>query len=314
MVRTPVSPGRTLVTGANGHLGRRLLRHLSSDSAADVPRALVRSRSAADALADLPGATRVEVWIADYGDGAALEGAASGCERVVHLVGILKETSRSRYVDAHEGATRALARAAANAGVRRIVYLSILGADPDSRNACLASKGRAERILLEGKVPATLLRVPMVLGPGELAARALAARAKARFAWLVDGGRSLEQPLDADDLVRAILSALSDDSGDHRVLELAGPECLPRRELLARAAGVLGTRPSVLPLPYPLARLAAGALEALLPNPPLTRAMLEVLEHDDRVDPAAACRTLGLELTPLDRTLRRCLEADRDGA
>jgi hypothetical protein len=67
-----------------------------------------------------------------------------------------------------------------------------------------------------------------------------------------------------------------------------------------------------VPIPYALARLAARAFEALSANPPLTPAMLGVLEHDDRLDPKPACRALGLQLTPLDETLRRCLETPRD--
>lgn len=306
-----VDPGRTLVTGANGRLGRRLLRHLAARGPDAVPRALVRTRAAADALANLPGAARVEVWTTDYGDAAGVADAVLGCERVVHLVGILKETPTSRYADAHERATHVLARAAEGAGVRRLVYLSILGADRASPNPCLASKGRAERILLESKVPSTVLRVPMVLGPEEIAARALLARATAPVVWLVRGGVSLEQPLDAEDLVRGVMSALEDDSGTHRVLDLAGPESLSRRALVERAAARLGRRPRVVPIPYAAARLAARAFEALLPDPPLTRAMLDVLEHDDGVDPEPACRVLGLDLTPLDETLRRCLEPAR---
>jgi len=62
------------------------------------------------------------------------------------------------------------------AGTRleRIVYLSILGSLPDSPNPCLASKGRAERMLLEDRVAATVLRVPMVIG-GESAGAHLCA-------------------------------------------------------------------------------------------------------------------------------------------
>jgi NADH dehydrogenase len=303
-----VDSGRTLVTGANGRLGRRLLRHLAARGPGAVPRALVRTRAAADALANMPGAPRVEVWTADYADAAGVADAALGCERVVHLVGILRETPSSRYVDAHERATRVLARAAESAGVRRLVYLSILGANPASPNACLASKGRAEAILLESKVPSTVLRVPMVLGPDEIAARALRARTAARVVWMVRGGASLEQPLDAEDLVGGVVRALADGSGTHSVLDLAGPVSLSRRALVERAAARLGRRPIIVPIPYAAAYLAARVFEALLPDPPLTRAMLEVLEHDDGVDPEPACRALGLQLTPLDETLRRCLE------
>ena len=297
---------RVLVTGANGHLGRRLLRELAARG--DAPRALVRSRAAADALARIAGAAPIEVWTADYADAGSIEEAATGCTHVVHLVGILKESPTSRYVDAHERASRAIALAAERAGATRVVTVSILGTDPESRNACLRSKGRAERILLEGKVPVTVLRVPMVLGPGEHAAAALRARAAARVVWLVRGGASLEQPLDADDLVRAVLHALDDDSGAHRVLDLAGPESLTRRALVLRAAAILGKEPLIVPVPGWLARLCARGL-GLLPSRPLTLPMLEVLEHDDRVDPAPACRALRLELAPLDATLRRVLEA-----
>jgi hypothetical protein len=60
-------------------------------------------------------------------------------------------------------------------------------------------------------------------------------------------------------------------------------------------------------------RLGAALAETLFANPPLTTPMLGVLEQDDRIDPRDACRRLGLELTPLDVTLRRCL-LDAEGA
>ena len=47
--------------------------------------------------------------------------------------------------------------------------------------------------------------------------------------------------------------------------------------------------------------------EKLLANPPLTRAMLGVLDHDDDIDPKPACDALGIQLTPLDETLLRCV-------
>jgi len=44
-------------------------------------------------------------------------------------------------------------------------------------------------------------------------------------------------------------------------------------------------------------------LERILPNPPITRAMFDILQHDDHVDTDAFCQKLGLELIPLDTTL-----------
>ena len=70
-------------------------------------------------------------------------------------------------------------------------------------------------------------------------------------------------------------------------------------------------RPRVLSLPVGLGIVAAGVLERLSQNPPVTRAMLGVLDHDDNIDPSPACELLGLTLTPLDEAIGRCIGADR---
>jgi NADH dehydrogenase len=304
--RAPAEP--VLVTGANGHLGRRLLERLAHEPRGRRPaRALVRSRAAAAVLERLPDDVRPEIRVIDYTDADALALAAQGCAGAVHLVGILRETRSSRYSEAHEAATRALVVAAARAGLCRIVYLSILGSHPDSRNACLASKGRAEQILLAGATPAVVLRVPMVIGEGDFVARTLRAQARASLVPLLAGGSSREQPIDAEDVVAAILAALDRPGLGPLALDLAGPESLSRRELLLRSARLWGTRPRVLPIPYALEHAFAFAAEKLLASPPLTRAMLGVLAHDDDIDPKPACDRLGISLTPLDETLRRCL-------
>ncbi len=94
---------------------------------------------------------------------------------------------------------------------------------------------------------------------------------------------------------------------DDTVLELAGPVSLSRSELTRRCASVLGRSTRVISLPLFFGLLLAGLLERLLANPPVTVAMLGVLDHDDRVDPEPACHILGIELTPLDEVLARCL-------
>jgi len=303
--------GRILVTGANGHLGIRLIRSLaSSGSAPSEVRALVRSQRAAKALDDLPQGCRPDLRIVDYGDAEAIEDAARGCDRIVHLIGILKETGNARYLDAHETASSVLTRAAERAGAHRIVYMSILGADPAAENACLASKGRAEQILLRGRVPVTVLRVPMVLGPGEIAAFALRNKIRAFLVPLVNGGAALEQPIDAEDVTRAIESTLAEGASEDTVLDLAGPESITHRELVCRAAKLIAKEPRFLPVPLALVSLFARLAQRITTNPPLTPAMLGVLERDDHIDPGPACARLGLTLTPLDETLRRCLREE----
>ena len=303
-----IDENRVLVTGANGVLGRQLLRTVAG--AGGRPAAVVRSESAAETLATLPDELRPETHIVDYRDVPGLTKAMAGRELVIHLVGILKESKRSRYAAAHEEASTAVAEAARATDIQRIVYLSILGSHPEAANACLASKGRAEVLLLEHAVPATVIRLPMVLGDGDMASRALRGEAQAKLLPLMAGGRSFEQPIDADDVVSAILAACERPELADRSLDLAGPESLPARELILRAAALYGNRPRFFPLPVPMARFFARTVERFSDDPPVTEAMLDVLLHDDRIDPEPAARALGITLTSLDTMLARRVGPD----
>jgi NADH dehydrogenase len=296
-----------LITGANGQLGRRLIERFARCDPPVRARAVVRSQRAAASLDDLPESAGLERVVLDYRDEAALTGAARGCRHAVHLVGIIKEGSNSSYEDAHEASSRAIASAAAAAGLHRVVYLSILGANPASNNPCLGSKGRAEQILLESKTPALILRVPMVLGPGDTTSRIVRAEAQARLLPLMGGGSSRAQPIYADDVIEAIVAGTSRADLDDVSLDLAGPESLPQRELIERAASLYGRRPRVVAIPPRVLGWLAGLAERLMANPPFTRSSLEVIHEDDDVDPESARRRLGIELTPLDEILRRCV-------
>ena len=302
--------GRILLTGANGHLGRLVIRALAGHSAAAPVRAVVRSERAAKSLDDLPSPERREVQVIDYRDRAGLEEAAQGCDAAIHLVGVLKQTRSNRYEDAHERPARTLSLACAAAGVSRIVHTSIQGADAASRNDCLASRGRADDILLASPVPAVILRVPMVLGPGDAATDALRRQATSGRTSLVRGGATIEQPIAASDLVAALLAATQPAVPGNSLIELGGPESLTHRALVERAAAILGREVSFRSTPLFAAQAFAWLAETFAASPPLTLDMLGVLEQDDRINSRPACKMLGIELTPLDTALRLAFEEE----
>ena len=150
----------------------------------------------------------------------------------------------------------------------------------------------------------------MVLGRGDAAAQALGNMARGPLMFLMGGGATLQQPIDARDVIAAIAGALHSPVTVDRVLSLGGPESLSHRDLLRRAAALTGGKPRVISVPFGLVRGVAALMERLISHPALTRAFLGVLQHDDRVDASEACKQLGIELTPLDETLRHCLSPE----
>jgi len=308
-------PNKWLITGANGNLGRRLIQSLLSfahDGDGSEPVeviAVVRSSRAAETMANLDlqadARERLQVITLDYTDATALAEAAQGARYVVHLVGILKEGGGATYQQAHEDSCLALVDALSS--VEQLVYLSIVGSSPDASNACLASKGRAEEILMRGAVPSCVIRVPMVLGEGDYASFALAKRARARLSFTFRA-ESLEQPIYAGDVVGAIQNAALQKVGSV-ALDFGGPEVLTRKDLSQRAAHAIGRQAgAIVSLPIGLGLAFASLLQAVLSNPPITTSMLGVLDHDDNIDIRRAQECLGLDtLTPLDQMLKNVL-------
>ncbi|MFP8874579.1 MAG: NAD(P)H-binding protein, partial [Myxococcota bacterium] len=245
--------------------------------------------------------------IVDYGDADALAEAAVDCQVAVHLVGVIRESKATSYTQAHEDTCRALTFAARTAGIGHIIYLSIFGADPASPNTCLASKGRAEDLLRESAIRTTILRIPMVLGPGDPSTQGLVRQARARLVPLARGGATLQQPIDTRDVVAAIIAATRQAACGDVTLDLGGPESLSHAALIERTARILGTQPSFFRVPLAPARLLIRTLDSLLSESPITLAMFDVLQHDDDIDPEKACARLGIQLLPLDETLRYCV-------
>ncbi len=287
------------ITGANGHLGLKLIHSLQQ--AGDKVRALVRSQRAAETV--LNRFPEAEVRVVDYTDSSGLRDASEGCDVLIHLVGIIKESRSNTFEQAHEAPCQALSDAGLS--VKHVVYLGIVGTHADSENACLRSRARGEAILNAASMPVSVLRVPMVLGPDDYASMSLARNGRKS---LVFGFRtsSLEQPIYSGDVVNAVVATTRLEPKD-RTLDLAGPETVTREALIKRAGKLFDNVPSVVSLPVALGYTMAFVFELISSTPPVTRAMLGVLDHDDNVDNGPALEVLGITLTSLDDTLQAVL-------
>ncbi|GAA4985826.1 SDR family oxidoreductase [Kitasatospora paranensis] len=214
-----------LVTGGTGTLGRHVVPLLQEKGC--TVRVLSRH--------DRPSADGVRYVTGDLLKDEGIEPALAGAETVLHLAGGPK---------GDDVATRHLVRAASRAGIRHLVYISVIAADRVPLGYFRAKLG-AERAVAESGLPWTTLRAAqfhdLVLG---------VARTMARMPVIpVPGGVRL-QPVDASE-VAARLVDLTLDAPAGAVPDLAGPQVLGMGELLRGYLAVRGTRRPMLPVRVP---------------------------------------------------------------
>ena len=296
-----------IITGANGHIGKRLIQKLSDV----VPvTALVRRKSAQTELDKLyPMSSSLNIRLVDFEDIPKLGKAMSDGSHIVHLIGTIRETHRNPLKESHEDCANAVCLVANDLGIDRAIYVSIVGAHEESRSLCLRRRAAVEKIFSQNINGLDILRFPMVLGENDRASRSLSRRASSKFVTLFRGN-SLEQPIYAGDVVDAIWSCLNHPNGQKHLFELGGPETITRKELVQRAGRILNNTPRIISLPLFFGTGLAKTSEILLKNPIVTGDMLKILDHDDDIDCRAACSSLGIELTSLDEMLERCLSDD----
>ncbi|MEU7785648.1 NAD(P)H-binding protein [Amycolatopsis sp. NPDC049159] len=236
---------RVLVAGASGFVGSRLCPAL--ESAGHEVLAMTRHP------AKYGGAGKaVRGDVADVG---SLRDALKGVEAAYYLVHSLDSADFKRR-DAD--AARAFARAAADAGVSRIVYLGGLGDDDDALSEHLASRREVERLLGETGVPVTVLRAGIVIGHGGTSwelTRQLVEHLPAMITPRWVGTRT--QPIAIADVVRYLAGVLDHPEAEGKTFEIGGPEVLAYRDMLQRVAAIEGRSLLILPVPLLSPRLSS---------------------------------------------------------
>ncbi|MCS7266527.1 MAG: complex I NDUFA9 subunit family protein [Geminicoccaceae bacterium] len=286
------------VFGGAGFIGRHLVRRLAARGA--VIRVPTRSPEAAVHLLPMGEVGQI-VLVRFAEDEAAIRRLVAGAWAVVNLVGILFERRAGDFERVHAKLPETIARAAAEAGVERLVHVSAIGADPASASRYAQTKARGEAAVRAAFPRAAILRPSIVFGPEDNFFNRFAAMARIAPALpLVGGGATRFQPVYVGDVAEAVVRALERPEHDGRVFELGGPKVYTFRELLEYTLKVTGRRRLLLPLPFPLARALARILE-LLPTPPLTRDQVTLLERDNVVAAGMpGLEALGVAPTPLE--------------
>lgn len=298
---------RVLVTGGTGVVGRPAVTRLVQRG--HTVRLL--SRRAEQAAADWEQG--VEPYPADVADAASLEGAAEGCDAVLHIVGIVDEDPpEATFQRVNVEGTENLLAEARRAGVGRFVYVSSLGAERGASDYHRSKREAEERVrAFAGSW--LIVRPGNVYGPGDQVISLLLKLVRvAPVIPLIGRGDQCFQPIWGEDLAAALVSAVEDAGLTGRALDVAGPEAVSVAELLDRLERLTDTHPRRVPVPAWLAQTGAGLAESLGVHLPVNAGQMVMLEEENVIAQGAenALTTVfGIDPTPLDRGLALLVDA-----
>jgi NADH dehydrogenase len=284
-----------LVTGAAGLVGIHTCRELTKNGW--QVRALIRDPArAAMALGQLP----VEFRVGDVRDATTLRTCLSGCGAVVHLAAIAIEKKGESYRDSNTAATERLISAARAEGVDRVIFMSQNGADSRSPYPFLRSKGVAQDSVKTSGLRWTILRPSVIFGPEDQFVNVLGRliRLTPKIFPLPNGGRARFQPIAADDVARVVRLSLEKKETLGKVYDLGGAVPLTLREMTERILTAMGTQRTLVAVPVTMLRPLVALAQRLLPNPPVTSGLLDLLSLDNTISNNALTETFKIVPVP----------------
>ncbi len=289
----------TLITGGTGFSGAAVVRELARRGETVA----VLSRNAASVATRFPDLA-VEARQGDVCDAASLERAFAGIDTVINCVQFPNSPIENRrkgwtFEQVDFKGTVQQVQAAKQAGVRRFVYVSGVGADVGSEKHWFVFKARAEQAVRDSGLAFVVVRPTWLYGPEDVSLNRFVGFARRLpFVPTFGDGSQPMQPLFIDDLGRILADAATNQAADGLTLEAGGPERLSMDDVVRTALDVAGKRRPILHQPVALGKLMARALQ-LLPGPPLTPDAIDFITHEAVADNAELERALSPRLTPL---------------
>lgn len=256
-----MTPQRILVIGGSGFLGSHVVRKLTS--AGVFVRVPTRNRERVKAeLILLP---TVDVVRAHVHDAGTLRSLLAKTDAVVNLVGVL-DGRNDGFQRNHVELPMRIVAACRDAGVKRLLHVSSLGAAADAPSEYQRSKARGEAEIAGAAqygIRTTIFRPSVIFGRGD-SFLSLFAQLARMFPVLPLGCAGARfQPVYVDDVARAIVASLDDPETFGQRYDLCGPTAYTLRELVEYVCLALGVDRTIVALPDSLAWLQATVLEHL---------------------------------------------------
>jgi len=265
---------KVLLLGGSGFIGTYIANRLSQRGIeVTIP---TRHRERTKALIMQPG---IEMPEADIHCAKTLTGLMYGHDAVINLIGILHGGD---FTKAHVELPKTIVAACRAAGVRRLLHMSALKADPQGPSKYLASKGEGEAIVraAQGELDVTIFRPSVVFGLGDSFLNLFAQVLKASPIFPLGFGQARFQPVWVGDVADAFVDNLGNAATFGQTYDLVGPKVYTLRQLVEYTAALCGGKACIVALPNGLAYLQAG-LMSLAPKQLLSPDNLRSLRVDN---------------------------------
>lgn len=302
-------PGLVLLTGATGYVGGRLLSELQRRGIR--VRCLTRRP---EALNDRSNAT-TEIVAGDVLDRESLARALADVDTAyyfVHSMGASRDFEQQDKIAAAN-----FGQAAADAGVRRIVYLGGLGNPDQKLSKHLRSRQETGDVLREHHPQVIEFRASIVIGSGSLSfemIRALVERLPIMICprWV----QVKAQPIAIEDLLSYLLAALDLPSGSSQVYEIGGPDQVSYGEIMQEYARQRGLSRWMIPVPLLTPYLSSLWLGLVTPlYARIGRKLVESLRNPTLISNNLAAKTFPVRPRSLREAINRALvNEDREFA
>ena len=295
------------MAGSSGFVGRRLCPALAE--VGHEVRAMTRRP------ASYRGAG--EAVRGDVHDASSLAAALQGCAAAYYLVHSLAEAD---FQQRDAAAARTFARAAAQAGIQRIVYLGGLGDEADDLSAHLRSRREVEALLGSAGVPVTTLRAGIIVGHGGISwemTRQLVEHLPVMVTprWV----HTRTQPIAVADVVRYLVGVLDVPEAAGRAFEIGGPDVLAYVEMMRRVAAIEGRTLRVVPVPLLSPKLSSRWLSLVTDvDVPTGRSLVDSMSNEVVVRDDSIRQVVDVEPMDYDQAVLQALgeraKAVRTGA
>jgi NADH dehydrogenase len=246
---------------------------------------------------DLPKGVPVDISLAGVTDRRGVRASLVGIETVIHLAGIEGQGGPNQRLDLEAAGTQNIAEAAADAGIKRLLFLSHIGVDRGSAYPAMQVKALAEEHIRNSSVPYTILRTALLFGRQDnfTTSFAMLLGISPLFFPMPGDGSTLLQPLWVEDLATAITWALDEPSTIDKAIEIGGPEYISFKQILTMIMKAASAPRILFPARPPYLRSGAWMMEKLMPRSPINPLWLDYLAVDRTTDLNTLPHMFGLQ-------------------